>query len=140
MASKKQKASFYAFMARNLLGVARRMHRPSKPYQVIGLSQDAEIVRHAVRKRDRTMGYNLYQQQVEKRIGYPPATYSPKGAFCHACGEKIEPEGTGRRFRLNWMHERCLPETRKRKLITPRTEAIDRLQAQQKAADQASEG
>ena len=43
------------------------------------------------------------------------AGHAPAGAICDACGTEI-PQGKGRRFRMKWRHERCLPDTRKAKL------------------------
>ena len=49
------------------------------------------------------------------------ATHSPKDAVCDACGKPI-PTGMGRRFRMKWRHEQCLPETRLRKITKFRSE------------------
>jgi hypothetical protein len=38
-------------------------------------------------------------------------THSPKDAVCAKCGGKIE-TGQGRRYRMKWCHEHCLPATR----------------------------
>jgi len=50
------------------------------------------------------------------------ATYSPGGAICTKCKEEILPTGVGRRFRMQWYHENCLPETRIKKLTKFRTD------------------
>lgn len=49
------------------------------------------------------------------------ATHSPKGAICKKCGEEI-PTGVGRRYRMEWMHEGCLPITRLAKIDSFRDE------------------
>jgi len=43
------------------------------------------------------------------------AGHAPEGTICHTCKKPI-PYGKGRRFRMKWRHEKCLPETRRNKL------------------------
>jgi hypothetical protein len=46
-----------------------------------------------------------------------PAVKAPVGSFCSKCGEQItEGEDEGRRYRMKWVHIRCLPATRKKKI------------------------
>lgn len=49
------------------------------------------------------------------------ATHSPKGIICAKCGIEI-PVGIGRRYRMKWMHEGCLPLTRLAKIDSYRDE------------------
>jgi hypothetical protein len=49
------------------------------------------------------------------------STHSPKGAICGKCGIEI-PVGIGRRYRMKWMHEGCLPLTRLAKIDSYRDE------------------
>lgn len=55
----------------------------------------------------------------------PPKTptHSPKDAICSKCNEPI-PTGIGRRFRMKWYHERCLPQTRLDRISAPRDEEL----------------
>lgn len=41
-------------------------------------------------------------------------TFSPEGAICAACGQRI-PAREGRRYRMKWRHEKCVPSTRQEK-------------------------
>ena len=49
------------------------------------------------------------------------STHSPKGVICEKCGIEI-PTGIGRRYRMKWMHEGCLPLTRLAKIDSYRDE------------------
>lgn len=46
-------------------------------------------------------------------------THSPTGSLCAKCGLPIE-NNMGRRFRLKWVHENCLPATRLKKILKRR--------------------
>lgn len=50
-------------------------------------------------------------------------TQSPEGAICSKCGEPI-PTGIGRRYRMKWCHEKCLPQTRLDRINHPRDEEL----------------
>ena len=50
-----------------------------------------------------------------------PPTHSPKDTDCAKCDQPIA-TGQGRRFRMKWYHENCLPETRIKQLQSFRTE------------------
>lgn len=58
-------------------------------------------------------------------MGMP--TFSPVGATCAACGQAI-PHREGRRYRMKWRHERCLPGTRQAvvKMRTTEDDSLER--------------
>jgi hypothetical protein len=47
------------------------------------------------------------------------ASWSPDGAICAKCNLTIQ-NNQGRRFRMKWYHEHCLPDTRKAHLTKRR--------------------
>ena len=112
MTTQEQRMNLARVYISAIVGIGRRYHLMSEPPMVIGLPGEAQNLRLRIRVS------NL-DPDTWRRKAFPPATYSPKGAVCHTCGQEIE-HGQGRRFRLRWMHEHCLPETRKNRLITRR--------------------